>query len=249
MEAKKLKDATIAEMDVMFRRCATLVGLRTQFFPNDLELLVLYQFIQENYGNMSIEDVNLAFTKVATGELGDDCKLYDYFSPIYFGTVMKKYKNWAGETANRIADQKYIQKLKEDDMNKPAAKEIDWRATIEFEYQQFLQGTDNSALFFPDMYKVLVEDGSFPEELWKKKIDSTRREAIADLQKQIAVLETTNLNDAGRMQQFNFVNDALKEYKAGGREKNIEAIAKAKVIKKFFEHNKAQGVKNLYVPK
>lgn len=228
-----------------------LIGLRPQFAPNEIDLLFLYQFICEQYKNHTLEEIELAFKKVATGELVDvqdkPIELYDYFTPAFFGKVMTAYRLWASDVGNRIADQKYIEKLKELDYGKPL-ENIDWREVVESDYQFFANNVDASTTYPEQHYKQLVEDGFIKENFWIKKFKSVKLNLLNDLNRDLVLLQNSTRLESDKtfFAKYHQTKELIGKYKSGERDSDIELIAKQKVIAAFFKYNKEIGSKNIY---
>lgn len=88
------------------RQVFFLIGLRAEQIPTDEEKSFLIQYIAENYGGHSADEIKLAFKMAIQGKLkidNRDVKCYGIFSPIYFTTIMDAYRIWASEQADRVA--------------------------------------------------------------------------------------------------------------------------------------------------
>jgi hypothetical protein len=246
---KKISVASDDELDQLFRNVLMLVGVRPQYIPNQLEFLFLYEFVRSQYGGHTLSEIKLAFTKAAKGDLSenlDELKLYDYFTPAYFGAVMTKYRVWAREAGNKIADKVYVENLKLLDLPKT---EIDWREVVEQDYQFFLSNIDASNTYPEDHYKILVQDGMIAENLWEKKFQSVKNNSLHELYKSEAMLSKSNLEKADNFKNLNLVQEKIKKYKTGEGDRDLELIAKQKVVLAFFKYNRELGIKNIYVPK
>ena len=73
------------------------VGLRAANMPDEAEKRILLAFIVENYGNHTVDELNLAFNMAISGRLGVDAKCYENFSCLYFSEIMNAYRLWAKE--------------------------------------------------------------------------------------------------------------------------------------------------------
>lgn len=82
------------------RQVFFLIGLRAEQIPADEEKGFLIQYIVENYGGHTADEVKLAFRMAIQGKLkieSRDVKCYGIFSPLYFTTIMDAYRDWARE--------------------------------------------------------------------------------------------------------------------------------------------------------
>jgi hypothetical protein len=124
-----------------------LVGLRGQNMPSDEEKFVLLNFIRTNFGNLTPEEIRLAFELAMAGKFSIDAKCYENFSCEYFGRIMKAYIEYSRQETKSVkkepevvspppTDQQirsmaietinfYADKLKE---SKEAKKEFTWIA-------------------------------------------------------------------------------------------------------------------------
>lgn len=254
VQGKKAGSAELNELDQMFRRIYMLVGLRPQFIPNELELVFLYQFVTEEYKNHTLEEIELAFRLAVKGTIVDDdgkvIELYDYFSPAYFGKVMRAYRSYSASIGNRIADKAYVEKLKQMDNGKEG-EVIDWREVIEADYQFFLSNINTSSTYPEDHYKTLVEDGQIKEDFWVKKFRSTKINLLNDLNRDLVMLQNSKKleEDKGAFSKYHEINRLINKYSTSAGDDEIELIAKQKCVLAYFKHNKDLGNKNLYVRK
>lgn len=82
------------------RQIFFLIGLRAEQIPADEEKGFLIQYIIENYGGHTADEVKLAFKMAIQGKLkveARDVKCYGIFSPLYFTVIMDAYRDWARE--------------------------------------------------------------------------------------------------------------------------------------------------------
>jgi hypothetical protein len=75
----------------VLRYSMVLVGLRGNNMPTEEEKFVLLNFIRSNFGNVTPEEIKLAFEWAVSGKLGIDAKCYENFSCEYFGRIIKAY--------------------------------------------------------------------------------------------------------------------------------------------------------------
>lgn len=246
---KKISVASDEELNQLFKNILMIVGIRPQYIPNELEFLFLYDFVRTGYGGHTLSEIKLAFSKAVMGQLTenmDSVKLYDYFTPAYFGTIMSLYRKWVSEAGNKISDKIYTEHLKQLDYQKPI-EEINWQQVIEQDYQFFLSNIDASSTYPEQHYDTLVEDGLLAEHLWKKKVQSVKTNILHDLNKGLASLQMSDLEKPTNYKNFNETKDLIERYKSGECEKELRSIAKQKVVLAFFKYNRDLGNKNIYV--
>ena len=92
-----LKVAQISDEDLSgaLRYCMLLTGIREKNLPAGLEIQVLFDFIRENFGQHTPEEIKLAFKKAVAGTLSVDSNCYENFSCAYFGRIMAAYREWS----------------------------------------------------------------------------------------------------------------------------------------------------------
>lgn len=135
------------DLKQVLRYAMVLVGLRSNNMPSDEEKFVLLNFIRTNFGNLTPEEIRLAFELAMAGKFSIDAKCYENFSCEYFGRIMKSYIEYSRQETKSVkkepeiispppTDQQiramaietinfYADKLKE---SKEAKKEFTWIA-------------------------------------------------------------------------------------------------------------------------
>lgn len=83
------------DLKEVLRYCMVLVGLRGANMPTDEEKFVLLNFIRDNFGNQTPEEIRLAFEYAIAGKFEIDVKCYENFSCEYFGRIVKAYIEFA----------------------------------------------------------------------------------------------------------------------------------------------------------
>jgi hypothetical protein len=96
----RIISAPVEVLKESLRQIFFLIGLRAEQIPADEEKGFLIQYIVENYGGHTADEVTLAFKMAIQGALKiEDKKVqcYGIFSPLYFTTIMDAYRDWARE--------------------------------------------------------------------------------------------------------------------------------------------------------
>jgi hypothetical protein len=114
------------ELKQVLRYSMVLVGLRANNMPNDEEKFVLINFINNNFANVTIAQIKLAFDMAVSGKLGIDAKCYENFSCEFFGRIMSKYLEFSAEET-RIISQRVIE---DEPLKKPSNEELKSQAII-----------------------------------------------------------------------------------------------------------------------
>lgn len=115
---------TRGESDIkqVLRYAMVLVGLRGNNFPTEEEKFVLLNFVRNNFGNQTPEEVKIAFEFAVAGTLGIDAKCYESFSCEYFGRIMKAYIEFARQELKNVS--------KEVEEEKPAPSQEEIKAMV-----------------------------------------------------------------------------------------------------------------------
>lgn len=96
----KIVNEPVETLKESLRQIFFLIGLRAEQIPADEEKGFLIQYIVENYGGHTPDELKLAFKMAIQGKLKidyKDVKCYGIFSPMYFTTIMDAYREWARE--------------------------------------------------------------------------------------------------------------------------------------------------------
>lgn len=176
IQSKLIKECSFEEVKEVLRKVMMKVGLRAQNLPNDLEKLVLYEYIQTNYGGHRLNEISLAFDFAINGELADgdgvaiDANCYENFSCLYFAKIMNAYRFWSKQEVKYISPTtKEEQKIfTQDELDDYAREEAEWT------YQMFLKGLE---ITYPEGIRpILVKDGLIKEgelvtDLFKRRLE------------------------------------------------------------------------------
>jgi hypothetical protein len=79
----------------VLRYAMVLVGLRSNNMPSLEEKYVLLNFIKSNFGNVTLEEMKMAFDFAVAGKLGIDAKCYENFSCEYVGRILSTFLNFS----------------------------------------------------------------------------------------------------------------------------------------------------------
>lgn len=96
------------DLKQVLRYAMILVGLRSNNMPTDEEKFVLLNFIKSNFGNLTPEEIKLAFEYAVAGKYNIDVKCYENFSCEYFGRIIKAYFEFSVEET-RILKNKVVE--------------------------------------------------------------------------------------------------------------------------------------------
>lgn len=90
------------------KRLLDLVG-KWMFYVGQINvsadgMIILVQFIQENYSHLSADDIELAINLSLKGKLDCDIRTYGQFSPMYISTILNAYDFYRKEHLKSVTD-------------------------------------------------------------------------------------------------------------------------------------------------
>lgn len=169
LQSKLIQDASFDELKESLRLVMVKLGLRAQNWPNDLEKVVLFDHIRENFGGNRVEEIRLAFEMAIAYKLDlEDVKCYENFSCAYFSLIMTSYQRWSSEAFNHV-------KLVEPPPQKIFSEEEienSARQDVELQYQRFLKGFEVKGLGINKIIlekDKLLQDGEDVFDFFKRK--------------------------------------------------------------------------------
>lgn len=98
----------------VLRYVFTLIGLRPEYIPDEIQKAVIIDFIRKDLKNYGLEEIPIAFRKAIKGELGIDANHFQAFSPLYLAGIMNAYSKERG-----LALKNYLRKIEEEESKKP----------------------------------------------------------------------------------------------------------------------------------
>ena len=164
LKSKLIRDASFDEVKDVLRKVLYKLGVRENNWPNDIEKLVLFEHIVENYGGNRVDEIRLAFDMAISNGLPDehgemiDANSYENFSCLYFSKIMNAYRRWSA--------QEYKIEVKPDDPEQKifTDEEIDnaAREAVQCQYKQYIKGFGiiNHEINKP----ILLKDGLIKED-------------------------------------------------------------------------------------
>lgn len=93
-QIRNLTDQESIKMSL--RYIFTLVGLKSENLPSELQKMVLMEFIESEFGWMTPDEMKLAFRMAVAGKLDVEINHFQNFSPVYFAAVANAYKEKRG---------------------------------------------------------------------------------------------------------------------------------------------------------
>lgn len=93
-QIRNLTDQESIKMSL--RYIFTLVGVKVENLPSELQKMVLMEFIESEFGWMTPEEMKLAFRMAVAGKLDVEVNHFQNFSPVYFATIANAYREKRG---------------------------------------------------------------------------------------------------------------------------------------------------------
>ena len=93
-QIRNLSDHESIKMSL--RYIFTLVGLKSENLPSELQKMVLIEFIESEFGWMTPDEMKLAFRMAVAGKLDVEINHFQNFSPVYFSTIVNAFKEKRG---------------------------------------------------------------------------------------------------------------------------------------------------------
>jgi hypothetical protein len=88
------------------------LGVKGDKMPNNADLLIMYKSIMEEYPNIKIGEISLAFDLAAKGKLDIEAETYQNFSMLYLHRLLRAFARYGMQKLNEI---------------KPVEKESKWQ--------------------------------------------------------------------------------------------------------------------------
>ena len=159
LKSQLIKDSTLEQVKEVLRLVMIKIGLRGHNFPNDIEKLVLFEHIVQNYGGNRLDEIRLAFDMAIMGKLPDadgeviDSNCFESFSCAYFSKIMNGYRLWASQEFRHVDKPEMPpQKIFTQDELDDSARE-----SVEMQYGLFLRGIEIKHTMINQ--PILIKDG------------------------------------------------------------------------------------------
>lgn len=133
-------------------KCIVLLGIKGDRVPSEMELVTMYKSVIEEYPNLKIGELSLAFDLAAKGKLDIDAETYQNFSMLYLHRILRAFARYG------------MQKLSE---MKPKHEESKWQPRVVLDdekielakecYLKFKQW--DNIVFGIDAFKILYNRG------------------------------------------------------------------------------------------
>lgn len=78
------------------------LGVKGDKMPNNADLLLMYKSVMEEYPNIKVGEINLAFDLAAKGKLDIEAETYQNFSMLYLHRLLRAFARYGMQKLNEI---------------------------------------------------------------------------------------------------------------------------------------------------
>jgi hypothetical protein len=139
------------------------LGVKGDKMPNNADLLIMYKSIMEEYPNIKVGEISLAFDLAAKGKLDIEAETYQNFSMLYLHRLLRAFARYGMQKLNEIkpvAESKWQPRFVTDDEKIETAFDC---------FKKFRQW--DNIVFGVDVFKILHKRGNIivtPSETYEK---------------------------------------------------------------------------------
>jgi hypothetical protein len=156
LQTPKLKNTSGDVIANALKVALFALGVRKDNYPNDEGLAFIILDLKRTFGELTIEELRLAFLKCARRELNHRPDPHATISLLYFSDILYSYKQWASNAYEKVKD---IPVEKENDFPIYAVKSLsDHRKDIQMGYGHFMSGLIKQNYIPYEWYNVLQDD-------------------------------------------------------------------------------------------
>ena len=167
----------------VLRYVFTLVGIRADQIPDEIQKAVLIDFIRAELQNFTLPEFKIAFTMAVKGDLNVDPNPFGQFSALYLSNILKAYQEEKNKAM--IKERQRIREAEERERNRPLTPEEQAKVHEEFDQKFIIEPFDEYIKtgkfevfkMFPSVLfdALRVRHGKI--KLSKKDIEALRSEA------------------------------------------------------------------------
>lgn len=128
------------------------LGVKGDKMPNNADLLLMYKSVMEEYPNIKVGEINLAFDLAAKGKLDIEAETYQNFSMLYLHRLLRAFARYGMQKLNEI-------KPKEESKWQPRFISDDEKIETAFDCFKKFRQWDN-IVFGVDVFHILHKRGN-----------------------------------------------------------------------------------------
>ena len=164
--SEKMQSVSIALVIDELLRGIHKLGIKGDKIPNNEELSVMYKSIVEEYPNIKLGELTLAFDLASKGKLDMEAETYQNFSVLYLHRLLRSFARYGMQKLNEI-------KPKEESKWQPRFITDDEKIETAFDCFKKFRQWDN-IVFGVDVFHILHKRGKIivtPTETYEKVIE------------------------------------------------------------------------------
>ena len=214
LEAKrtaKLKAINIPIILQVIEKGLLLLGVKGEKHPDEISMKLIVAELRSHYVNLTIGELDLAFTLASRGQLDYDNETYQSFSVLYLNRMLSAYARWA-------TNKHLVEKVQEPTTTKEAVHDDDIIEMALDSYKRFKQWwtifhclkTFNILYGRGEVGKDVDYIVKSTEEAMQRRIERADHEDKKDLMRELKDDDQMELN-CRRMEVALFFNKKIKD--------------------------------------
>lgn len=230
----------------VLRYVFTLIGIRAENIPNDVQKSVLINYIKNDLKHYSVEDIRIAFHLMLKNELDCESNHYQNFNPMYLAQVMNAYNKHRKNVIHEFKQIEMEQKQKQEQELSPEQmfeKSIQfYRNCIVNPYNFYLKTGEITFGIIP--YSVIYEsltEGLHVFELTNEQKNAIHQQAKKDVE--LNVKRETQHSSLESRKKIRDLRDAIEKlgFETALKTEIISRCHQLSIIK-FFESCKKNNI-------
>ena len=121
-------DCEVHEISAVINKGMLLLGIKGDKLPTQFESTYMVQMMRQDYPNLPLGELDLAFELMAKNKLDENPETYQNFSVLYLSRLMTSYARWAA---------RQIYEHKNDEVKQISGPQVDEDEIIRMSYDSF----------------------------------------------------------------------------------------------------------------
>ena len=131
-QTPKLKDLPFNQISPIIAKGLMLLGIKGEKLPTQVEIEYMVKMLQEDYKNLPIGELDLAFELMAKNKLDENAETYQNFSVLYLSKMLGAYARYV--RANYEEQKKELKQIEQ-----PKIEDIEM---VEFAFDCYKKSKD-----------------------------------------------------------------------------------------------------------
>lgn len=218
IESETIKHCDTNKLEQLMAYLYTLCGFEKM--PSETQDMVLINFIRNNFSDITLDEIKLAFELGVSGETGVNMKHYHNFNAIYFSDVINAYKTY--QRSRKDLTPKLIEGTEMSDQKKKETH-VKWLYDLIFpQLEKFFKG---------EIEEVLDHGNTLYNYLDKKFINFSkeRKDKIKE-KARMELLDEFRVDKMAKPSERNSIGKVITDILMGGKETEGLVRTRAKKI-------------------